>query len=440
MSAEAMRNKLAELRRLRQESMQLQNRIQNQQSQLHHQVATQSVQRGSYDDRMHYDNYSIFLRQLHDPAFVSNMVIRDFNDSNQALIERRHKVERSKVLINNLMSEADMAYQDKIAHLDIDAIADHDAANVIVTPDNKNIKQITINQATTDKSTKRSKAKDKATQQKPPKPIRKVINLDNLPDNVADLEKYAVIDPELVGNYENTEEDTYSIKGNEDFNEVIDEYMLENIKAYINMCYAQILDVIKTYFIRASTKGYILPSRDEVDDIKSELEGYILIPYSKRFTIYRGCPIYYLSVVENEDDGTQEVKLVQAWVVRGMEYILLVTMNPKHYCKRWNCHKIVDHEKDIKFINYKYPIFRKITNRDIKRACFGRYKYTPCNPVSSPQIRQPLPETRNINDIVLSDIEGQYDESSTEDDTMSTVTDFDFSEDDGEYDGEYDVG
>ena len=384
-----IRNKLAELRRLKEESHALQSRILNQQASMQHQVAVQSRQREYIDGG---DSYSHFLHRLHDPELIGNLVVQDFNKLNEMAIENKLRVQRSRVLINNLMSQADTAYQDKIAGLAIDNIADRQHAESLVKshPSNGNlcnkIKRVIVSG-----------------------PMEPVLGRKRTAKTVTESE-----DSEI-----------------EPLGEDIDEDTRWHINEYINRCYELIIKVIKVYIIRASMRGFQLPTQRDIEVMKAWLEGYILVPWSKRKSLYTGCRIYYMDIVDTCPSYTGDftVKCVEAWVIKQHKGRLLITTD-KYFCKLANRVSSQGQLLCLKVINFKYPIFRKLTDKNIREDCIAK-------------ITGPPPEESDIESTIESDVSSEYaiSESETESEAEaeaeaeyyynsdSTVTEFDFSED-----------
>ncbi len=375
-----MKNKLAELRRLKEESHALQSRIINQQAQMQHQVAVQSRQRTTpqHGDNGYIDSYSHFLRRLNDPDLIGNMVVQDFNRLNEHAIENKLRVQRSRVLINNLMSEADVAYQDKIAGLAIDDISSRQQAESIATQTpkrgNYNVKRVIITPLT------------------------------------------------------NTESQDEEV---EPLDESIDDNTRWHINQYINQCYELIIKVVKVYIIRASMRGYLLPTQREVDNMKARLEGHILIPRSKRKSLHTGCRIYYMDIVDSCPNYTGDftANCVEAWVVRQRKGRVLVTTD-KYFCKPANRVSSQGQVHCMKVINFKYPIFRKLTDNDIQRECIANIPH---------QEHSGESESEYSSDYELSETEpeseGEYQDEYKKNepelyyDSDSTITEFEFSDD-----------
>jgi hypothetical protein len=158
----------------------------------------------------------------------------------------------------------------------------------------------------------------------------------------------------------------------EPLDESIDDGTRWHINQYINRCYELIIKVVKVYIIRASMRGYLLPTQREVDNMKERLEGYILVPRSKRKSLYTGCRIYYMDIVDACPNYTGDftAKCVEAWVVRQRKGRVLVTTD-KYFCKPAN--RVTSHGQVhcMKVINFKYPIFRKLTDNDIQSECIA---------------------------------------------------------------------
>jgi hypothetical protein len=401
----SMKNKLAELRRLKEESNALQSRIINQQAQMQHQVAVQSRLRTTpqQGDNGHMDSYSLFLRRLNDPDLIGNMVIQDFNRINEHAIENKLRVQRSRVLINNLMSEADVAYQDKIACLAIDDISDRQHAESMVEQKHRR---------------------------------GKVSNI-----------KRVIVTPQQNAESRDDEESSSEV---EPLDESIDEETRWHVNQYINRCYELIIKVVKVYIIRASMRGYLLPTQREVDNMKARLEGHMLIPRSKRKSLYTGCRIYYMDIVDACPNYTGDftAKCVEAWVVRQRKGRVLVTTD-KYFCKPANRVSSQGQVHCMKVINFKYPIFRKLTDNDIQRECIANIP--PPAPIASSSESESeyssayeLSETEpESEDEYQSEYQDEYAESESENDndgykknelelyydSDSTITEFEFSDD-----------
>jgi hypothetical protein len=388
------KNKLAELRRLKEESHTLQSRIINQQAQMQHQVAVQSHNRAIPHGQDGYaDSYSLFLHKLHDPDLIGNMVVQDFNRLNEHAIENKLRVQRSRVLINNLMSEADVAYQDKISGLAIDDIADRQHAETILTEE---------------------------------KPKR---------GNTNNIKRVIVAQPKTESLDEATVSDVESM------DESIDDDTRWYINQYINRCYELIIKVIKVYLIRASMRGYLLPKQRDVANMKERLEGHVLVPWSKRKSLYTGCRIYYMDIVDACPNYTGDftANCVEAWVVRQRKGRVLVTTD-KYFCKPANRVSSQGQVVCMKVINFKYPIFRKLTDNDIQSECTANispaydapsgeseseyssdYELSETEPESEAEYEDEYAETDN-DEYKKNEQELYYDSD-------STITEFEFSED-----------
>lgn len=405
--SDSIKNKLAELRRLKEESRALQSRILNQQANMQHQVAVQSRQRSAIDGHDVGDSYSHFLHRLHDPDLIGNLVIQDFNKLNEMAIENRLKVQRSRVLINNLMSQADIAYQDKIAGLAIDNISDRLHAESLIKQHPSNGNQCNK--------------------------IKRVIVSESI-EPVARRKR----DTKTVSECEDSEV--------EPLGEDIDEDTRWHINEYINRCYELIIKVIKVYIIRASMRGFLLPNQRDIEVMKSWLEGHVLIPWSKRKSLYTGCRIYYMDIVDicPSYTGDFTVKCVEAWVIKQHKGRLLITTD-KYFCKLANRLSSQGQLFCLKVINFKYPIFRKLTDKDIRDECIAKIPGPPIYPtheesdiesdVSSEYV---LSETESEQEDEYADMEYEDYKKESSDidageyyyDSDSTVTEFDFSEDD----------
>lgn len=397
----SMKSKLAELRRLKEESHALQSRILNQQAHMQHQVAVQSRHRSAIAGQDVGDSYSNFLHRLHDPDLIGNLVVQDFNKLNELAIENKLRVQRSRVLINNLMSQADIAYQDKIAGLAIDNIADRQHAELLVKPhpsnrsDKNHIKRVIVSES-----------------------VEPVARRKLATKTVTESEDSEV----------------------EPLGEDIDEDMRWHINEYINRCYELIIKVIKVYIIRASMRGFQLPTQRDIEVMKAWLEGYILVPWSKRKSLYTGCRIYYMDIVDTCPSYTGDftVKCVEAWVIKQHKGRLLVTTD-KYFCKLANRVSSQGQLLCLKVINFKYPIFRKLTDRDIRENCIAKITGPPPrleesdieSDVSSEYV---LSETESEDEYVDENAEYKNESSEVEAgdyyyDSDSTVTEFDLSED-----------
>ncbi len=398
--SDSVKSKLAELRRLKEESHALQTRIINQQTQMQHQVAIQPRHRTSphQGDNGNMDSYSHFLRRMNDPDLIGNMVIQDFNRINEQAIENKLRVQRSRVLINNLMSQADLAYQDKVAGLAIDDIPDRQRAESIMTTKGKNIKRVIV-----------APAQQNTAQH-------------------------------------STESDEDTSSAVEPLDDSIDDYTRWHINQYINRCYELVIKVVKVYIIRASMRGYLLPTRREVDNMKAWLEGYILVPRSKRKSLYTGCRIYYMDIVDTCPNYTGDftAKCVEGWVVRQKRGRVLVTTD-KYFCKPANMVSSQGQVHCMKVINFKYPIFRKLTDNDIQSECIANipprdpsasYSESESEYSSAYELSETEPESENE---YHSEYVDEYAESDNDEptknkqelyyDSDSTITEFEFSDD-----------
>jgi hypothetical protein len=148
--------------------------------------------------------------------------------------------------------------------------------------------------------------------------------------------------------------------------------------------------------------------------------------------------------------GDFTAKCVEAWVVRQRKGRVLVTTD-KYFCKPANRVSSQGQVHCMKVINFKYPIFRKLTDNDIQRECISNIPPPPTyqdhNAAESDseyssayELSETEPESENEYEYEYQD---EYDESESEYDndkykknepelyydSDSTITEFEFSED-----------
>ncbi len=308
-----LQDKLAELRRIKAQSDAIQAKIQSYNPVQSH-IAPNRIQQ-----QPQADAYMRYMQHRQEPDMVGDMIMRDFEEINHDRIEKRLKMQRAKILLNNIMAEANNNYTARYNDEMYNSIHTiQDAEHAL-----------------------------KATQSKPKPVHNEQIKQVIIKDNPADMDMRTIDEADRI-----------------------------RINAYIDECYALILKVIKVYLIRSAIKEYTLPAKHEIEQIKTAVEGFTLVPRSKYFTLYKGCRIFYMDITDTSNRGDFKVELKEAWVIKHTyKYIIITTNEDYCFAKRRNTvagpgfWKNNDYRKCMKKIDYRYPIFRKITDTDIQDNC-----------------------------------------------------------------------
>jgi hypothetical protein len=140
----------------------------------------------------------------------------------------------------------------------------------------------------------------------------------------------------------NTKEDFISGYDTDEIEEHFDEEFIKSLNDKIEKEYEFSLKILKTYCIFCHYRDIKLPSQDELDYIKEELEGWIFVPKEDFNNLKYNEELYFLNI-KNFKIVLQEGKFRKktSWGI--------------------NC----SFNKNIISLNYLNPIFRKITENDI---------------------------------------------------------------------------
>lgn len=130
----------------------------------------------------------------------------------------------------------------------------------------------------------------------------------------------------------------------DELEEHFDEEFLEALNDKIDEEYQFILKIIKTYCIFCHYRNIKLPSQNELDEIKEELEGWKFVPKEEFQSLRRGEDLYFLNIKDFK------VVLQEGTFKEKTNYGI-------------NCY--LGKNKGTTHLNYLNPIFRKITEDDV---------------------------------------------------------------------------
>lgn len=230
------------------------------------------------------------------PKDLRDIMIEDFENSNMTLIEKRELYEHNMNMLASILAKT------KTHTAQFDSLADAKQALGM----NKNI----------DDDTKRIDIKN---------------GLDDF------MEQYDTDDSDLEDH--------------------IDEEVLEKLNEMIDKEYLFNLKILKTYAIFCHYRDILLPSRDELDEMKDELEGYVFIPKEniKKLKQYTELTFFALENAKMVMLSGHFNRIIDNQVEVILNYIPIQKLKKNKTYKR-----------QYKLLHKFNPIFRKITLNDIE--------------------------------------------------------------------------
>lgn len=344
----SVQDKLANLRKLKEEREKLAQEIKVMQDNISLKTGIKTGINAGEPRVTSWDRHKLSMAA--EPQLVADWVQSDFQTFNQDKIENKLKTARAKVLVSGIMSEADIAYQHRIAELGVDNLASlHEANNIIST----RRPHQTHHQTTTKRIIITANNNISLPSQLKTKPGKtgEYVDDTDYTDEYGDEDK----DDGECSNQSPSSQNTVlssravSILGDDEKQQVICEF--------IDAMYAKIIKIVKVYFIRAIYFDYQIPSQPEIIKIKERLLGHMHVPNLKWATkLSSKTRVEYLNITW---DG--RIELASAWVMRIRGYYLFVS------------HDMIGQGKGVKNkwrkLTPDFPIFHKITNDDINIEC-----------------------------------------------------------------------
>jgi hypothetical protein len=366
----SIQEKLANLRRLKEERERLSQEIKTMQENM----SAAAISSSNRSRITSWDRHQLSMAA--DPQTIANWVQEDFENFHRDKIENKIKTARARVLVGGIMNDADAAYQARVRALGVDNLASLQEADQVVGTRRKSLKA-------------NSRQSQNPLLQPHTATKRIVISADphNTITNIAQQHgphlgqrksrsaKRLGKMPSSSGKIQDEEYDAENelIEGEDDLLETMstaptelssraasvlgDDEKRQIISEYIDLAYARIIKICKVYFIRALYFDYQMPTQPEIAEIKDRLLGHLHIPRPKwQNKLALKSRIEYLNI---NRDG--RVELATAWVMRIKGYHLFVshdmTGGGKGVKNKWR--KLTPH----------FPVFHKITNDDIKMDC-----------------------------------------------------------------------
>lgn len=143
-----------------------------------------------------------------------------------------------------------------------------------------------------------------------------------------------------------------------DLEDHIDEEVLEKLNNMIDKEYLFNLKILKTYAIFCHYRDILLPSKDDLDEMKDELEGYVFIPKENIKQLKQYTEVIFLAL--------ENAKMVMMSghfnrIIDNQVEVILNYIPIQKYKKN----KLIEKRK-YKLLHKFNPIFRKITLDDIE--------------------------------------------------------------------------
>ena len=381
----SIQEKLANLRKLKEERERLSQEIKTMQENM---TLSAAAQAGANRPRItSWDRHQLSMAA--DTQTTASWIQEDFENFHRDKIENKLKSARARVLISGIMSDADAAYQARVRALGVDNLASLQEADQVVGTRKRSLKAARNNPLlqphTATKriviSTDSHTTTNNLAQQPEPNPGQRKyrsakrsakvsssdarntntqtqFNGDN-GDETYQAENELAKDELLE--VENDLSETMSCAPTELSSRAAsvlgDDEKCQVISEYIDLAYARIIKIVKVYFIRALYFDYQMPTHPEIAEIKDRLLGHLHIPRTKwQERLPLKSRIEYLNITR---DG--RVELATAWVMRIKGYHLFVshdmTGGGRGVKNKWR--KLTPH----------FPVFHKITNSDIRIDC-----------------------------------------------------------------------
>ena len=364
----SIQDKLANLRKLKEERERLSQEIKTMQENMSA-VAASAANRPRMTS---WDRHQLTMAA--DSQKVADWVHEDFEQFHRDKIENKLKTARAKVLVNGIMADADSAYEARVRALGVDNLASLQEAEQVIGTRRRSLKaphkQNPLLQPHT--ATKRIVISAEpaptntnlAQQSRPNIAHNKSGSAKRLGKMSSSSARTTNSETDGEGDeleYEDTLSETQScaetVLSSRAASVLGDDEKRQIISEFLDSTYAQIIKIVKVYFIRALYFDYQMPTQEEIAELKDRLLGHLHIPRQKWQTrLPLKSRIEYMNITR---DG--RVELATAWVMRIKGYHLYVSHNMsgggKGVKNKWR--KLSPH----------FPVFHKITNDDINLEC-----------------------------------------------------------------------
>ena len=380
----SIQEKLANLRKLKEERERLSQEIKTMQENMSA-VAASGANRPRITS---WDRHQLSIAA--DTQTTASWVQEDFENFHRDKIENKLKTARARVLVNGIMSDADSAYQARVRALGVDNLASLQEADQVIGTRKRSLKaprknpllqphtatkrivistdpQVSTNNLAQQHGPNQRQRKSRSAKRSAKKSSSGARTTN---PQTQDEVEYGT-DSELADEMEDDLSETMSSAETEHRSRdasptalssraasvLGDDEKRQIISEYIDMAYARIIKITKVYFIRALYFDYQMPTQEEIAEMKERLLGHLHIPRPKwRARLPLKSQIEYLNITR---DG--RVELAKAWVMRIKGFHLFVSHDMtglgKGVKNKWR--KLTPH----------FPVFHKITNSDINTDC-----------------------------------------------------------------------
>jgi hypothetical protein len=381
----SIQEKLANLRKLKEERERLTQEIKTMQENMSA-IAASGANRPRITS---WDRHQLSMAA--DTQTTASWVQEDFENFHRDKIENKLKSARAKVLIGGIMSDADAAYQARVRALGVDNLASLQEADQVIGTRKRSLKAARNNpllqphtatkrivisadpHITTNNLAQRPEPKPGQIKSRSAKRSAKVSSSDARTTYSQTQLAEDNGDETYETENEFTEDEFMEVVGEDDLSETMscaptelssgaasvlgDNEKCQVISEYLDLAYAKIIKIVKVYFIRALYFDYQMPAQSEILELKDRLLGHLHIPRQKwRTRLPLKSRIEYLNITR---DG--RVELASGWVMRIRGWHLYVshdmTGGGKGVKNKWR--KLTPH----------FPVFHKITNSDINTDC-----------------------------------------------------------------------
>lgn len=163
--------------------------------------------------------------------------------------------------------------------------------------------------------------------------VRKAVNVNQQDEDCRSIEITGKAGEAFIDGYDTDEIDEH-----------FDEQFLEALNEKIDVEYQFGLKILKTYCIFCHYRDIKLPSQDELDEIKEELEGWRFVPKEEYNTIKYNEEILFLNI-------------------KNFKIILKEGKYREH--SKWGVKCFINKKEGSTTLNYLNPIFKKITEDDV---------------------------------------------------------------------------
>ena len=378
----SIQEKLANLRKLKEERERLSQEIKTMQENM---TLNAAAQAGANRPRItSWDRHQLSMAA--DTQTTASWVQEDFENFHRDKIENKLKTARARVLVSGIMSDADAAYQARIRALGVDNLASFQEAEQVIGTRKRSLKaarnnpllqphtatkRIVINAGPHTNNTnlapqfRPNPGQRKSRSAKLNKSDARTKNTENeeyeseneLLDGEDDLSETMIGAETALSSRAASPSLQSSALSSRAASVLGDNEKCQVISEYIDLAYARIIKIVKVYFIRALYFDYQMPTHPEIAEIKDRLLGHLHIPRTKwQERLPLKSRIEYLNITR---DG--RVELATAWVMRIKGYHLFVshdmTGGGRGVKNKWR--KLTPH----------FPVFHKITNSDIRIDC-----------------------------------------------------------------------